>query len=416
MLAYTIIRLGSCIAAALLLVSIAAALRRQSRRHDSVYFVEFLVCIFVLLVCDVGELSCSSDGLILLFSHLSYAAIAFMPVFWFLFAYQYGTGRYSRLWPLSLCLLSLPLATTVIAFFDSRWHLIWLGSEIRDMGGMRVNVVLGYGPWFWLHSAYSYMLFLLGALLMLRELFGHFDLYKRQAGLVLCAVIIPLVGNIVYIFRLVPGQVRDFSPMLLAITGALFTLSIVKYRLLELNPTDNQSVGDYLDEGVIIVNPQGSVLYCNIACLRMLGLQSRDELIGSSIEKLIPIGPYLDSSENVASAFPFTIDLPATGGRPAIEVAAKAIERSDRGEMHYVLTLREPRDWAGEQASGPAAPVKLSARETEIAQLFAQGLTQKEIAARLYVSENTVKTHVRHIYRKTGAATKLELAKLLEKS
>jgi DNA-binding CsgD family transcriptional regulator len=44
----------------------------------------------------------------------------------------------------------------------------------------------------------------------------------------------------------------------------------------------------------------------------------------------------------------------------------------------------------------------LTAREREVALLAANGLTSKDIAARLYLSKRTVDTHLDRIYRKLG--------------
>jgi LuxR family maltose regulon positive regulatory protein len=44
----------------------------------------------------------------------------------------------------------------------------------------------------------------------------------------------------------------------------------------------------------------------------------------------------------------------------------------------------------------------LSEREIEVLHLIAEGLTNPEIAARLYLSLNTVKVHTRNIYGKLG--------------
>jgi LuxR family transcriptional regulator, maltose regulon positive regulatory protein len=51
---------------------------------------------------------------------------------------------------------------------------------------------------------------------------------------------------------------------------------------------------------------------------------------------------------------------------------------------------------------------ELSEREVVVLGLLATGLSQREIAAQLYVSPNTVKTHIRATYRKLGAGTRAE--------
>ena len=50
----------------------------------------------------------------------------------------------------------------------------------------------------------------------------------------------------------------------------------------------------------------------------------------------------------------------------------------------------------------PAALDTLTERETEVLRLIARGLSDSEIAAVLFVSEPTVKTHVGHIFAKLG--------------
>lgn len=51
----------------------------------------------------------------------------------------------------------------------------------------------------------------------------------------------------------------------------------------------------------------------------------------------------------------------------------------------------------------------LSAREVEIALMIAKGMTNKEIAAALYISPATVRTHIYNLYRKAGARSRVEL-------
>jgi len=57
---------------------------------------------------------------------------------------------------------------------------------------------------------------------------------------------------------------------------------------------------------------------------------------------------------------------------------------------------------------GRAAEVGLSTREMEVLICLAQGKTTAQISSDLYISENTVKTHVRHILEKLEASNRAE--------
>ena len=54
-----------------------------------------------------------------------------------------------------------------------------------------------------------------------------------------------------------------------------------------------------------------------------------------------------------------------------------------------------------------------SSREEEIFKLLTEDLPNKEIAQRLFISENTVKFHIKNIYRKTGCSNRKDLSALL---
>jgi DNA-binding CsgD family transcriptional regulator len=52
----------------------------------------------------------------------------------------------------------------------------------------------------------------------------------------------------------------------------------------------------------------------------------------------------------------------------------------------------------------------LARREVEVAQLVAEGLSNKQVAARLLISERTVATHVGHILDKLGFKSRAQIA------
>jgi DNA-binding CsgD family transcriptional regulator len=54
----------------------------------------------------------------------------------------------------------------------------------------------------------------------------------------------------------------------------------------------------------------------------------------------------------------------------------------------------------------------ITARELEILELIAEGLSNKEIAERVHVSENTVKTHSGRVFSKLGARRRTQAVQL----
>ena len=61
----------------------------------------------------------------------------------------------------------------------------------------------------------------------------------------------------------------------------------------------------------------------------------------------------------------------------------------------------------------PSALGVLTPREADVAVLVADGLADREIAARLYLSHHTVSQHVKRIYRKLDVDSRVALTRVL---
>ena len=95
-----------------------------------------------------------------------------------------------------------------------------------------------------------------------------------------------------------------------------------------------------------------------------------------------------------------TKDAGAEEIRAAVEAVARGEAALDPSVQRHVVAAL-----AGDEPAAPAAPGlpdELTPREAEVLGLIAAGRTNAEIAAALVVSAATVKSHVNHIFAKTG--------------
>jgi DNA-binding CsgD family transcriptional regulator len=165
--------------------------------------------------------------------------------------------------------------------------------------------------------------------------------------------------------------------------------------------------------GIMVLGRDDELIYANQEALKLL---KRSGEIPSKIRSLCKKlkahannpGPDIASNghcallwrgkESLCSIRAFLIGAYAKGG-PATHV------------MVLVERVTEQRDLNLKKAK---MQYGLSKREIEVVELVAQGLTNKEIASRLFLSEYTIKDHIKNVMRKMGATSRGEIIYILK--
>ena len=108
-----------------------------------------------------------------------------------------------------------------------------------------------------------------------------------------------------------------------------------------------------------------------------------------------------------------TLVMEGHGERLRIEVTAVG---KGRTQLHlWREPLPEPLPQTGpEPVAAPSAADGLTQREREVALLVADGLRSREVAERLGIASQTVKSHLKTIFDKLGVRNRVELARRLE--
>ncbi len=218
-----------------------------------------------------------------------YLAIVAIPVLWVVFVLQY-TGREHLLTRRNLLLLCLLPALTVLLLWTNAWHGLTYQSVSLDTSRGYSLLKITYGPSFWLHGFYSYALIIAAALMLLRNILSGTRLQRSQSGLLFVAVLIPVVGNVLYVLRVGPAPLIDLTPIFFTVAGLLAVWSLFRFRFLDITPVARDMLIEGMTDGVIVVDSQYRAIDLNPAAKDMLGVRAQ-ETIGLPVNSLLPLQP-----------------------------------------------------------------------------------------------------------------------------
>ena len=180
-----------------------------------------------------------------------------------------------------------------------------------------------------------------------------------------------------------------------------------------------QFPADVPPDVVMMTDVNGTILYIS----RTVPGISREQATGASIFNFIPIDHharlrwYMERA--VLTKQPITYEIPGIGPRATIDYYLSQIAPIERdGEVVAlsIITIDLSRRTFERPVAQPAADppdpaqAELSQRESEVLELLAQGLTNRQVAQRLRLSLRTIDHHVSHILSKLSVPNRTAAA------
>ncbi|WP_460338356.1 helix-turn-helix transcriptional regulator [Actinoallomurus acanthiterrae] len=152
-------------------------------------------------------------------------------------------------------------------------------------------------------------------------------------------------------------------------------------------------------------------LACVQSRLRAHGVVAMSELKGASEPERLAIERFC-RRHGIVDAIAVRIDAGVVGAEYLVvafeENGARSLERAILGKLGRQLAPLLQQHLTRHQLAANGQP--LTKRESQIADLIAEGLSNGEIARTLHVTVDTVKKHLTHIFAKTGCASRTQLA------
>jgi diguanylate cyclase (GGDEF)-like protein len=267
-------------------ISILIYARRQQSMPLAKKLFVMMIPVCGYLITNTLELVDPTEAGTLFWAKAGYLFAPTFGVVWLGFALEY-IGR--RNWfskKSSWAIWIVPILTNIFVQTNDLHHLIWTQTVFTQRGSF-LSLSVSYGPWFWVNAIYSYILLIIGAVLVAREYFYSFHTFRRQTMWMIIGMIVPLVNHIIYVGHLVPGWQKDYSPIGFAISGIAFAIGIFRFQLFSLAPIARSLVMDYIEDGICVVDASGQVVDANPALQRILKMPAV-RLIGQRASEVLP--------------------------------------------------------------------------------------------------------------------------------
>lgn len=217
---------------------------------------------------------------ILIWAQISYLGIVIVPLFFFLLALAYGR-HYKYLVPRNIILLSIVPLFTLLIVATNHWHHMWYTSISIDPN---TNLpIYGYSNLFWLNAVYSYILLIVGVILLVRTSLSFPSSYKSQTIILIIGAILPFIGNLIYVFKINPIPGADWTPIAFGLSGIFLALGIFEFQLL---PVARHKLIEKMQIGVLITDSHGIILEFNSTMQSITGIPVK-KAIGQKVIQVL---------------------------------------------------------------------------------------------------------------------------------
>jgi len=188
-------------------------------------------------------------------------------------------------------------------------------------------------------------------------------------------------------------------------------------RMLEQQTSGLGTVIDRLERGVVLSDADAKPLRLNAAAQRIVAEADGLTIDSTGLAAATPVATQrlrdaIAAASKTTGSIRIGLDRPSRRPRlllSILPVGAAGLGATDAAGANVAILIKQLDGPVRIDASAVAELFQLTPRESEIAALVASGVHLDEIAERLGVGYNTVRSHLVHVFEKTGLRSQAEL-------
>lgn len=180
-----------------------------------------------------------------------------------------------------------------------------------------------------------------------------------------------------------------------------------------------QEVLKVVPQGLLVLDSGGRVLAGSLCGYRMLKegdplgadpsgrIRGVDLATTAELERLLA---RVVASEKLGAV---ALSVPKRYGRQSVDIVLRRIREAETGAEAYLLIAADPEQRSEIRPELLEQLHRLTPTEARVASAIASGMRSAEVAHFLHIGTNTVRTHLKSVFAKTGARTQADLIRIL---
>ena len=251
---------------AILVIFLKKLIKPKEKKDLSKIFILIFGLILFWLVCMILQIIFLNKYNINLkyFFDLYYISICFLPVAFYIMTSIFENGK-MIFKKENLLLMIIPITSLILLWTNDLHHLFYKEYSM--------SLSTAYGPWFYVHTYYTYLLLAISLIKLLRYSIKNSGFFSKQDLLLIVGSLAPIVVNML-------GSIGSISvsiyatPIAFSVTIICFTIGIFKFDLFKLAPIALQKIVDRISDGYVVLSDDNAIIDFNQTFLNTFQLKA----------------------------------------------------------------------------------------------------------------------------------------------
>lgn len=252
-----------------IILLICNIIRKKPLSQLQYAFTAALLMILIISIGVIVQLVYAILGNVdpIVFEKFIYIGTCLLPVSLFFVAIIFKNTKI-RFKKKYLLLFIIPFLTLGVLYTNQYHHLFYYVYSLN------LNEMV-YGPYFYIHTIYTYGLLLMSMWIMINSSFKNAGAFSKQTILIIIGTAFPITINVLGTLKIFNMNVC-YTPISFSIAMIFYTFAILKFNFLKITPIALQKIVDRISDGYVVLDENNIIIDFNKTFLDIFELKASD--------------------------------------------------------------------------------------------------------------------------------------------